>query len=126
DSAPADVGPSQTRSRSAAPEPQNAAPITQAGRAPVEVDPRQFQQQPQAANNRQRLLAGLPRAYEVLDSTRGVVVTIPGDAVSSQLTQSYFTAIAAAIRPHRDLHVRVEAHGTTEGSHADAAQVRQG
>jgi hypothetical protein len=97
----------------------------------VTVDQRQFaRDNPDAAGNRRRLLAALPRYFEVLDSSRGVIITIPGDAVDAELTRAYFTAIAAALKPFRGLHLTVEAHhdraDSVSQTERDARSVSEG
>ncbi len=71
---------------------------------------------PNARENRRRLLAALPRDFEVLDSSRGVIITIPEQAAYSSSARSYFSAVAAAIRPYPRLVVNVEAHSSTPDS----------
>ena len=84
---------------------------------PVVVDHSQFQRDdPNARENRRRLLAALPRDFEVLDSGRGIVLTIPENAASSSLARSYFSAVATAIKPYPRLHLSVEAHRDTPDS----------
>jgi outer membrane protein OmpA-like peptidoglycan-associated protein len=97
---------------------------------PVTVDHSQFlRDDPRAPENRRSLLVALPRTFDVVDSSRGIVMTLPVQDVSS-LTQSYFAAIATAIRPYRNLHLKVEAHRDKPGSLAetrqDSERVRQG
>ena len=99
-------------------------------RAPVEVDHNQFlRDHPDAAGNRRRLVAALPRNFEILDTSRGVMITIPEHGASTAPTQAYFSAVAAAMRTFRGLHVEVEAHDDTSGSLAaterEAGQARQ-
>jgi flagellar motor protein MotB len=121
---PADRTPEQSRARTA------VEPASQP-QPPVTVDGRQFlRDDPGAQDNRRQLLAALPRYFEVLDSSRGVVITIPGDALDSDLTRAYFTAIAAAVKPYKGLHLNVEAHdgrpGAARESERDGRTVRDG
>jgi outer membrane protein OmpA-like peptidoglycan-associated protein len=88
-----------------------AAESAAAPQPPVTVDHIQFMRDdPGAVQNRKSVLAALPRYFEVLDSSRGVVITIPGDAVDSALARSYFAAVSEAVKPYRGLHLTVEAH----------------
>lgn len=91
---------------------------------PIQVDERQFHRDdPQARENRRRLLAALPRTFEVLDDARGIVVNVPEHAVGSSSLQSYLASIVAAIRPYNDLHIEVGGH--TDGSNATATTERE-
>jgi hypothetical protein len=65
------------------------------------------------------MLAALPRYFEVIDSSRGVVITVPTDDASSELARAYYSAVAAAVRRHKGLHLNVEAHGEAPDSLAE-------
>jgi outer membrane protein OmpA-like peptidoglycan-associated protein len=104
-----------------APLPPPAKPPAETGRArvepprepqpPIQVDEsRLLRDDPQAPENRRRLLASIPRSFEVLDSGRGIVITIPDQLVSSASLQSQLTPVAAAIRQYKDLHIEVGGH----------------
>jgi flagellar motor protein MotB len=119
--------PRNTRSRTAQERPVIPADAADSP-PPVEVDHRQFlHDRPEAGENRRRILAALPRSFEVLDSARGIVITIPAHAATS--ASANYSAIAAAIRPYRNLHVKVEAHADTDDSagetERDAERVRR-
>jgi flagellar motor protein MotB len=65
---------------------------------------------PNAPENRRRLLASLPRKFEVLDSGRGIVVTIPDQLTTSASLPSQVASVAAAIKHYKDLHIEVGGH----------------
>jgi outer membrane protein OmpA-like peptidoglycan-associated protein len=86
-------------------------PLTPETSSPVEVDQRQFlRDRPEAQENRKRLLAAMPGTYDVVDSSRGIVVTLPADLARSKSLQSNLATVAAAIKPYQDLHIEVEGH----------------
>jgi outer membrane protein OmpA-like peptidoglycan-associated protein len=98
---------------SPAPQPaaQPAASPARENAAPIEVSPQQFHKQdPNAPVNRRRLLSALSGKFEVTDTPRGIVVTLPESAASSPALSTQLAALARAMSPHRDLHVEVEAH----------------
>jgi outer membrane protein OmpA-like peptidoglycan-associated protein len=105
------------------------APPAAENAPPVEVDHSQFMRRdPKAKENRKQLLAALPRTLEILDSTRGLVITLPQQITTAPSLQSYLIPIASAIKPYRDLHIAVEGHSDVANSIAtterDAARVR--
>jgi flagellar motor protein MotB len=74
---------------------------------------------PNAPENRRRLLASLPRTFEVLDSGRGIVITIPDQITTSASLQSQLAPVTAAIRQYKDLHIEVGGH--SDFANAEAA-----
>jgi flagellar motor protein MotB len=78
---------------------------------------------PQAPENRRRLLSALPQTYAVVDSGRGVVVTIPEQLAGTASLPSYLAPLAAAMRPYKDLHIEVGGH--TDVDNAVAATERE-
>ena len=96
------------------PAPVRPAPVAQASaepRPPIQVDENQFQRNdPQAAENRRRLISTLSNRFDVMDSARGIVITLPEQAVGTANLTAYLAPVAAAMRPYRDLHVEVEGH----------------
>lgn len=95
--------------------PQPAAqPVAPAAtsKAPIEVDPRQFSENdPRAMENRRALAARLRGgAFPVIDTPRGLVITLPDVVASSAALSTHLASVASAIRSYRNLHVEVEAH----------------
>jgi len=89
----------------------------------VEVNHSQFMRDnPQSRENRARLLAALPRVFEVIDSGRGVLISIPESQVNSASLESNVAPIAAALRPYKGLHMEVGGH--TDAANAVAATER--
>jgi flagellar motor protein MotB len=116
---PADQQRSRAVTPPPAPQPQ-AAVAPEPAAPPIEVDHSQFtKDDPQAVQNRRRVLGALPRSVEVIDSSRGVVVTLPGNANAS----AYAPSIASAVRGLRGLRFEIEGH--TDPSNAEAERVRQ-
>ena len=91
-------------------QPSETLPASTASEGPaVEVDGTQFQRdQPQAAANRRRILAALQGRFDVVDSGRGIVVTLPEKNAISPALPSYLRPLVEAIRPYPDLHVEVD------------------
>jgi flagellar motor protein MotB len=93
--------------------PRAAAPVPAAAaeKAPIEVEHSQFlRDNPRASDNRRHLLAALPSTWDVVDSGRGIVITIPEQLTRAASLQSYLAPVAAAIRPYGDLHLEVGGH----------------
>lgn len=96
--------------------------------AAIEVDHSQFMRDnPQARANRARLLSSMPRIFEVIDSGRGIVVTIPEELANAPALQANLEPVAAAIRPYKGLHIEVEGHtdapNTVETTEREAERV---
>lgn len=107
----------------------SAKPVRNDGPA-VEVDPSQFtSQDPQATDNRKRLLSALPKTYEVVDSPRGIIITLPESMARSSFLQGYLSPMATAISRYKDLHIAVEGHSDVPDSIAttesEARSVKQ-
>jgi flagellar motor protein MotB len=103
------------------PTPPPARPPAETGRArvepprepqsPIQVDEsRLLRDDPQAPGNRRRLLAAIPRSFEVLDSGRGIVITVPEQLISAASLQTQLAPVAAAIKQYKDLHIEVGGH----------------
>jgi outer membrane protein OmpA-like peptidoglycan-associated protein len=97
--------------------PPPPAPPAETARARVEPQPPiqvdesgLMRDDPNAPENRRRLLASLPRTFEVLDSGRGIVVTIPDQLTTSASLSSQVAPVAAAIKQYKDLHIEVGGH----------------
>jgi len=94
-----------------APQPPPAATPAPTPSAPIEVNHSQFYRtDPHAAENRRRILAALNGRFEVDDTPRGIVVTLPEAAANKSSLTTRLQPLVTAIRPYRDLHVEVEAH----------------
>ncbi len=94
-----------------APAPPPIATTAPTHSAPIEVSPNQFRQMdPHAAENRRRILTALNGPFEVFDSPRGIVVTLPEAAANKSSLTTRLQPLVSAIRPYRDLHIEVEAH----------------
>jgi outer membrane protein OmpA-like peptidoglycan-associated protein len=118
----------RTRAAVVSPAPASAPQSVEAP-PPVQVDESQFtRRDPKAAENRKRLVAALPRTLEILDSTRGIVITLPGQIATSSSLQSYLIPVASAMKPYKDLHIAIEGHSDIPNSIAtterDASRVR--
>ena len=88
--------------------------------SPIQVDEsRLMRDDPQALNNRRRLLASLPKTFEVLDGGQGIVVTVPEQRIASPSLQSDIGTVAAVIKQYRDLHIEVGGH--SDFANAEAA-----
>lgn len=101
---------------------QQATPA-ESGAPSIEVDHRQFyRRDPNASENRRRILTALAKSYEVVDSTRGLVVTIFDGS-------SNLAPISSAIRPYaHNLHLEVQGHSATPNAAAterDAERAKQ-
>jgi outer membrane protein OmpA-like peptidoglycan-associated protein len=112
-----------------APEAPHATATPIEGTPPVQVDHSQFSRDnPQASDNRKRLLASLARTFDVIDSSRGVLITLQEQLAREQL-QTYFAPLAAAIKPYQDIHIEAEGHTDLANSVAltehEAERVRQ-
>jgi outer membrane protein OmpA-like peptidoglycan-associated protein len=95
-------------------------PRATAGSPPIQVDEsRLMRDDPQALSNRRRLLASLPKTFEVLDGGQGIVVTVPDQRIASPSLQSDLAPVAAAIKQYKDLHVEVGGH--SDFANAEAA-----
>jgi flagellar motor protein MotB len=55
-------------------------------------------------------LAAIPRSFEVLDSGRGIVITVPEQLISAASLQTQLAPVAAAIKQYKDLHIEVGGH----------------
>jgi outer membrane protein OmpA-like peptidoglycan-associated protein len=129
DPLPAQQQPPQSRPEPSS-EPPRQNPEAAENKTPVHVDQSQFlRDDPRASENRRRLLAALPRTFEVIDSSRGVVITLPEQLTLATSLQSDLAPIAAAIRPYQDLHIAVEAHtdaaNAVDATEREAERVRQ-
>jgi flagellar motor protein MotB len=90
---------------------QPVAPSSTPASSAIEVDHGQFMRDdPQARANRARLLSTLPRALEVVDTGRGIVITVPEELATAPSLRANLEPVAAAIRPYKGLHIEVEGH----------------
>jgi flagellar motor protein MotB len=114
--------PSAAPETSTQPAPPSAAETAQPASAdrsasPISVDPNQFSRRnPTAMDNRSRLLATIGSVFDVRDTPRGIVATIPEQMVGSGAVRGGLTRLASAIQPYRDLNLTVEAHSDDENS----------
>jgi outer membrane protein OmpA-like peptidoglycan-associated protein len=114
------------------PEARSPRPIAPASQdAPtVEVDHNQFLRNDlRAMENRRRLLAALPRTFEIVDSPRGLMLTLPEQASRSGATLASLSTVAAALKPYKDLHIEVGGHtdagNAVTATERDAENVRK-
>jgi outer membrane protein OmpA-like peptidoglycan-associated protein len=88
-----------------------APPPNPTSERPIDVDERQFSPtNPQASENRRRLLSALHGPFNVRDTARGIVVTIPNAKLSSPSLGTELAQVASAIRGYQDLRIEVEGH----------------
>jgi outer membrane protein OmpA-like peptidoglycan-associated protein len=93
--------------------PASIAPARESAN-PVEVDPTQFRRdRPDATANRQRVLAALRGRFDVLDTGRGIVVSLPEETAVSPSLSASLSPLVDAVRPYRDLHLEVEGHSAS-------------
>ena len=86
-------------------------PAPRESQPPIQVDEsRLLRDDPNAPENRRRLLASLPRTFEVVDSGRGIVITVPEQLAGAPSLQSQLAPVAAAILQYKDLHLEVGGH----------------
>ena len=91
------------------PPPAPAAPS--APTATIEVSPSQFHQNdPRAADNRRRIVAALTGVFEVTDTPRGIVVTLPESAAVNPGLPSRLKPLALAMQEYPNLHIEVQGH----------------
>ena len=105
------------RQTSQTPEVQTPAPPAVTAERPIDVDERQFRPtNPQASENRRRLLSTLHGPFDVRDTARGIVITIPNAKLSSPSLRAELAQVASAIRDYKDLRIEVEGYSALPDS----------
>jgi outer membrane protein OmpA-like peptidoglycan-associated protein len=101
----------EARQSSQPPQVQTPAPPTVPSERPIDVDERQFRPtNPQASENRRRLLSTLHGPFDVRDTARGIVITIPNAKLSSPSLRTELARVASAIGDYKDLRIEVEGY----------------
>jgi outer membrane protein OmpA-like peptidoglycan-associated protein len=99
------------------PQAQTPAPPTVASERPIDVDERQFRPtNPQAFENRRRLLSTLHEPSDVRDTARRIVITIPNAKLSSLAHRTELAQVASAIGDYKDLGIEVEGYSALPDS----------
>lgn len=96
---------------------QTPAPPNVTSERPVDVDDRQFSPtNPQASENRRRLLSALRGPLDVRDTASGIVITVPNAKLSSPSLRAELAQVASALRDYKDLRIEVQGYSALPDS----------